>query len=77
MAIPMYIMIAMNFPISIASASLIALIYMTLAKAGLPDDQYLLMRSLFDWLVITSLGYVQWFILLPMIWRKFKALTAK
>ena len=73
MAIPLFLAFAVNFPISNLSVLLVALVYMGLSAAGLPDDQYPLLRYAFEWFVLTASGYIQWFVLLPMAWRKLKA----
>ena len=69
-------MLFLSFPISLLGAGLVALISLLQDNLGVPlldlissnYAGYFLM-----WLLFTAAGYLQWFVLLPWLWRKWKS----
>ena len=58
-----WLLLALNFPSSILSALLVAAISSALPAIGFTS-------TLLLWMIFTMVGYLQWFVLLPWIWRK-------
>ena len=67
-----YAMLALSLPIGLMLALVLTLLgQMTYAATG-----YVFTTSYFSilvtWLFFFAVGYVQWFVLLPLLWRKWK-----
>ena len=70
-----YGMLFLAFPVSIPVAGLLALIALLQARLEVPlldiiGSNYV--GFLVMWLAFFVAGYVQWFVLLPCLWRKWK-----
>lgn len=71
-----YGMLFLAFPVSLLVAGLFALLALLQEQLGVPlldliGSNYV--GFLVMWLVFFVAGYVQWFVLLPWLWRKWKA----
>lgn len=71
-----YGMLFLAFPISLLVAGLFAGMALLQDQLGIPlldliGSNYIGFSVM--WLAFFSAGYVQWFVLLPLLWRKWKA----
>jgi hypothetical protein len=72
-----YAMLALSFPLGLviaAAASLLGQIAYTMAGYVFTTSYASIIVT---WLVFLAAGYVQWFLLLPWLWRKWKARQAR
>jgi len=74
-----YGMLFLAFPISLLVAGLFALLALLQEELGVPlldliGSNYVGFSVM--WLAFFVAGYVQWFVLLPWLWRKWKARRA-
>lgn len=75
-----YGMLFLAFPVSLLIAGLLAFLALIQEQSGVPlldliGSNYLGFSVM--WLVFFVAGYMQWFVLLPWLWRKWKARRAK
>lgn len=72
-----YAMLALSFPLGLAIAVALGL----LGKVAYATTGYVFTTSYMSiavtWLVFFAAGYLQWFVLLPWLWRKWKARRAQ
>lgn len=71
-----YGMLLLAFPISLLVTGLFALLALLQERTGIPlldviDSNYVGFSVM--WITFFVAGYVQWFLLLPWLWRKLKA----
>jgi hypothetical protein len=76
----LYGMLFLAFPVSLLVAGLFALLALLQEQLGAPlldliGSNYVGLSVM--WLVFFVAGYVQWFVLLPWLWRKWKERLAR
>jgi len=64
-----WFMLILSFPAGLA----VSAAHYALGTAFLTTVETSYLSLALEWLVYFSLGYVQWFVLLPWLWRKWKA----
>lgn len=74
-----YGMLFLAFPVSLLVAALVALLALLQEQLGVPlldliSSNYVGFSVM--WLMFFIAGYVQWFVLLPWLWRKWKSRRA-
>jgi hypothetical protein len=72
----LYGMLFLAFPVSLLVAGLLALLALLQERSGVPlldliGSNYVGFAVV--WLMFFVAGYAQWFVLLPWLWRKWKA----
>jgi len=63
-----WLMIYLTFPVGMAGAALVGIASSFLSEAGVPYHPF--WHLIPFWLVLVVLGYLQWFVVLPILVRK-------
>lgn len=73
----MITLIALTFPLGVAWALALNLAAYLMEPTWLADQASDVWLALLVWMGFFVVGYLQWFVLLPWLWRKWKAARAR
>lgn len=68
-----WVMMFLSFPVGVLWYALLALIYLLLDALGVRPEQPSAFEGVLVWLGFLLFGYLQWFKLVPSVYRKLKA----